>query len=187
MPRSWAVGPTILTRRRGRRNGKPPGARCVCPGKQAPSGAILSGRKARLPRQKTSTEGLLMPSPFPGMDPYLEQFWGDIHARLIIYGCDQLQGHLPQNLRARVQERVFVDAPETGERDVYPDLRVVERGRGQTTITTPRGEVAVAQPLILHLTTIEPVTETFIEIIDIGSGRRVVTVIEVLSPANKRR
>jgi hypothetical protein len=32
----------------------------------------------------------------------------------------------------------------------------------------------------------EPVTETFIEIIDVGSGRRVVTVLEVLSPANKR-
>jgi hypothetical protein len=136
-------------------------------------------------RQVIFMEGLQMPSPFPGMDPYLEQFWGDIHARLVLYACDQLQGLLPRNLRARVQERVFVDAPQTGERDVYPDVRVVERGRGPAVATAPPSAVAVAQPLIVQLAD-EPVTETFIEIIDIGSGRRVVTVIEVLSPANKR-
>jgi hypothetical protein len=31
-----------------------------------------------------------MKSPFPGMDPYLEQFWRDVHASLIIYSRDQL-------------------------------------------------------------------------------------------------
>lgn len=36
-----------------------------------------------------------MASPFPGMDPYLEQFWRDVHARLIIYAADQLQAKLP--------------------------------------------------------------------------------------------
>jgi hypothetical protein len=124
------------------------------------------------------------------MDPYLEEFWGDVHASLVLYARDQLQGLLPRDLRARVEERVFVDAPEAGERDVYPDIRVVERGRGPTITAAPPAGVAVAQPLVLQLvdeqSVDEPVTETFIEIIDIGSGRRVVTVIEVLSPANKR-
>ena len=32
-----------------------------------------------------------MASPFPGMDPYLEQFWGDVHHALITYARDQLQ------------------------------------------------------------------------------------------------
>ncbi len=50
-----------------------------------------------------------MPSPFPGMDPYLEQCWRDIHARCIIYAADQLQAHLPPDLRARVEERVVVE------------------------------------------------------------------------------
>jgi hypothetical protein len=119
------------------------------------------------------------------MDPYLEQFWGDVHARLVLYACDQLQGLLPRDLRARVQERVFVDFPQGYERDVYPDVRVVERGRGPAAVATRPGGVAVAQPLIVSLED-EPVTETFIEIIDVGSGRHVVTVIEVLSLANKR-
>ncbi len=126
-----------------------------------------------------------MPSPFPGMDPYLEETWGDVHTRMVLYSCDQLQGLLPRDLRARVNERVFVDAPKLDERNIYPDVRVVERGRGRTGVATPPAGVALAEPLILRLPE-EPITETFIEIIDIGSGRRVVTSIEVLSPANKR-
>jgi hypothetical protein len=86
------------------------------------------------------------------MDPYLEPFWGDVHSSLVLYVRNQLQGVLPRDLRARVQERVFVDNPPVWGCNVGS----------------------------------EPVTETFIEIIDIRSGRQVVTVIEVLSPANKR-
>ena len=71
-----------------------------------------------------------MASPFPGMDPYLEQFWRDVYARLIIYAADQLQGNLPSDLRARVEERVVVEPGEGEWRSVYPDVRVVERGRG---------------------------------------------------------
>ncbi len=124
-----------------------------------------------------------MPSPFPGMDPYLEAFWGDVHAGLVLYARDQLQSQLPRDLRARVEERVFVDAPQEEERVVYPDIRVIERGRGKGS-TAAVLDVRAAEPLILHLEE-EPRTETFIEIIDIGSGRHVVTVLEVLSPANK--
>jgi Protein of unknown function (DUF4058) len=117
-----------------------------------------------------------MPSPFPGMDPYLEEFWGDVHAGLVLYARDELQSQLPGDLRARVEEHVFVDSPQEEERSVYPDI-VVERATAL--------DVRASAPLILELGD-EPRTETFIEIIDIGSGRRVVTVLEVLSPANKR-
>src|SRR5256885_6518067 len=47
-------------------------------------------------------------SPFPGMDPYLEARWGDVHQSLITYARDALQPNLPPDLRARVEERVFV-------------------------------------------------------------------------------
>ncbi len=128
-----------------------------------------------------------MPGPFPGMDPYLEEFWGDVHARLVLYASDQLQSQLPGDLRARVEERVFVDSPHEDERSVYPDLRVIERGK-KTDSTTAKAtalSVHAAEPLILQVED-DPVTETFIEIIDIGSGRQVVTALELLSPANKR-
>jgi hypothetical protein len=126
-----------------------------------------------------------MASPFPGMDPYLEQFWGDVHHRLITYACDQLQGGLPGDLRARVEERVFVELPQGQERSIYPDIRVVERGRKKVGSAAAVGGVAVAEPLRIRLPG-EPVTQGYIEIIDLSTGRRVVTVIEVLSPSNKR-
>jgi hypothetical protein len=125
-----------------------------------------------------------MPSPFPGMDPYLEQFWRDIHARCIIYAADQLQAHLPPDLRARVEERVVVEPVFGTTRSVYPDIRVVERGQGRAPIHASEPTPALAEPLIIYAFD-DPITESFIEIIDVGSGRRVVTIIEVLSLANK--
>ena len=68
-----------------------------------------------------------MPSPFPGMDPYLEAHWRDVHARLIIYACDALQGVLPTPLRARVEESVLLETPKgIGDHPLFPDVRVVE-------------------------------------------------------------
>jgi hypothetical protein len=119
------------------------------------------------------------------MDPYLEQFWGDVHTRLILYSCDQLQTSLPGDLRARVQERVFVESPADVGRSIYPDVRVVEQGHGKRAAAGRRRGAAVAEPVVIRLTD-EPVTEHFIEILDISTGRRLVTVIEVLSPSNKR-
>jgi hypothetical protein len=125
-----------------------------------------------------------MKSPFPGMDPYLEQHWRDVHTSLIIYARDQLQPALPEDLFARVEERVYVENEGTKERSMYPDVRVVEHGRGGQTAVAVEGEIELAESYFLHVRN-EPVTETFIEIRDMGAGNRVITVIEFLSPSNK--
>jgi hypothetical protein len=127
-----------------------------------------------------------MKSPFPGMDPYLEKHWGDIHSRLIIYACDQMQGNLPGSLFARVEERVYLEKPEEEGQSIYPDLRVVEYPQGGWSAARAALEAGttLAEPLIVHLP-IEPVTETFIEIIDAETGNKVITVIEFLSLSNK--
>lgn len=126
-----------------------------------------------------------MPSPFPGMDPYLEAHWRDVHARLVIYACDALQGVLPAALRARVEESILLETPKgLGDHPLFPDVRVVEYTQKRPTEARPEGAVAVVEPLLVD-TEPEPVTETFLEIIDRESGNRVVTVIEILSPSNK--
>ncbi len=71
-----------------------------------------------------------MKSPFPGMDPYLEQSWRDVHAALIIYSRDQLQDQLPGDLYARVEERIVLESGEALHQARYPDVRVVEYPRG---------------------------------------------------------
>src|SRR5882672_3985233 len=108
-------------------------------------------------------------SPFPGMDPYLEKHWGDIHHRLVQYACDQLQEQLPDPLRARVEERVFLEADSGWSRNVFPDVRVVEHGAKSTAPENgpskedpmQPGGIAVAEPLILIVPN-ESLTEGFI-------------------------
>jgi hypothetical protein len=117
------------------------------------------------------------------MDPYLEAHWGDVHASLIIYARDQLRERLPSDLLARVEERVFVESPEDEERPLVPDLRVLERRGAKKKAAPSNGGLAVAEPLVVKLT--DPFTEGYIEIREAGSGRRLITVIEVLSLTNK--
>jgi hypothetical protein len=68
-----------------------------------------------------------MGSPFPGMDPYLEKHWRDVHASLIVYARDQMRGRLPRDLKARIEERVFLELPEGEGRSLYSEIRVVEQ------------------------------------------------------------
>jgi hypothetical protein len=119
------------------------------------------------------------------MDPYLEPFWGDLHHRLITYACDSLQEELPGDLLARMDERVFVEPADGTNRKMVPDVRVIEHGRREQPGLTASSGVAVAEPLVLCVEEDEPIRQGFIEILDLKSGRRVVTVIEILSPANR--
>jgi hypothetical protein len=125
-----------------------------------------------------------MPSPFPGMDPYLERHWGDVHTSLVTYARDQLQKFLPRDLRARVEERVVVSGWNR-PRSLFPDVRVIETERISRRPGKGGAGVAVAQPLVIELAD-EPETQRFVEIRHISSGSRLVTVLEVLSPSNKR-
>ncbi len=132
-----------------------------------------------------------MPSPFPGMDPYLEAHWGDVHSRLVMYISDVLQPGLPKNLYSRVEERVYVETDLDRLASRYPDVRVVEHPSPQsvTLADDPEGGAATlmaAEPVLVSLPDNE-ITERFIEIRDAGSGQRVVTVVEVLSRANKEK
>jgi hypothetical protein len=117
------------------------------------------------------------------MDPYLEQFWPDMHARFILYACDQLEEQLPDNLIARVEERVLFETEEDPHA-VYPDVKITERaGRGFSG-GGAASQAAVMEPVIVEYHG-EPTTETFLHILEAGPQQRLITVIELLSPANK--
>ncbi len=122
-----------------------------------------------------------MSSPFPGMDPYLEAHWRDVHTRLMTYICDQIQDQLPDNLVARVEESVSVDEGFDSRR-IAPDVSVVEEFTGASYGASAEA-VAVAEPLLVLEE--EPQTARHVQILDVTSGERVITAIEVLSPTNK--
>src|SRR5688500_3173542 len=112
-----------------------------------------------------------MPSPFPGMDPYLEEHWRDVHASLVIYIRDAIQDQLPRELRARVEERVVMETPEGMSDDRFPDVRVVEFPTRPAAVAVSPTPITTALPLILNARA-EPLTEGFIQVIDSSSGNR---------------
>lgn len=123
-----------------------------------------------------------MPSPFPGMDPYLEnpKTWPDLHSSLISYIREELQPQLRPKYIARIGERVELS---TFGRAYIPDVLVI---RSATAVyqTAPVGAAPVAdEPVVMRLLE-EERRVPFLEIIHHPSGE-VVTLIEVLSPANK--
>jgi hypothetical protein len=105
-----------------------------------------------------------------------------------MYAADVLQEQLPDSLRARVEERVFVESDDGWSRNIFPDVRIIEPPESdeaeQFQSSVDSGGVAVAEPLLIIIPH-ESLTEGFIEIRDASSGNQVVTVIEVLSAANK--
>src|SRR4051812_1188035 len=102
-----------------------------------------------------------MPSPFPGMDPYLEAHWRDVHARLIIYASDALQRVLPGSLRARVEESVLLKTPKgLSNHPLYSNVRVVEYTSKRGLATRPEAAVAAAEPLLVDVEP-EPATKIF--------------------------
>ena len=133
-----------------------------------------------------------MKSPFPGMDPYLEQHWGDVHTSLATYAKDQLQKGLPKDLVARAEERVAVESKnfdtelerEFEPHDYYPDVHVKERRRGRVAEPKSGGSVVVADAIEVKRKS-EPFTQRSIQIIEPRAGNKIVTAIELLSPANK--
>lgn len=131
-----------------------------------------------------------MKSPFPGMDPYLEQRWRDVHTSWMVYARTQLNDQLPPDLQALVEESldVSLDDDRLGSRfpDVrFPDVRVVEEPSAMFTEPSEfAGGIAVAEPVVV-LQADDPPVQRHIEIIDGASGGRVITAIELLSPGNK--
>ena len=122
------------------------------------------------------------------MNPYLEAGWGDVHTMLIGYIRDALSAELPPDLAARGGAHYSRKRSKKRKaRSRRVDVAVVESWReGFPPVWEPGGGAAslvtlVDQPLVF-LEDAEP--ERSIEIRD--SAGRLITVIEVLSPANKR-
>ena len=95
-----------------------------------------------------------MKSPFPGMDPFLERHWQDIHSTFMVYAKQQLNQQLPQQLLARVEESLAVETDDGRFRLIYPDISVVEQQAiavGLLAESTESAAVAVADPFEVPL------------------------------------
>lgn len=120
------------------------------------------------------------------MDPFIEtQMWEDFHTSLSTYLRDELNPRLPGDLRARLEKRVYVESRVGEYRGWYvPDVHVHTKPARPSTPAAIAGSVLVKEPLVIPFKA--EFREHEVRIVDVSRGNAVVTVIEIVSPWNKR-
>ena len=131
----------------------------------------------------------------PGMDPCLESpaLWPEVHSRLIVAIADTLNPKILPKYRASIEQRVYDLDLEDSLLVGIPDVTVAQhKGTSQMPIQSTTSEpkaIAVVEktsdPLSVMIPMPIEVKERYLEIKSVQTGE-VVTVVEILSPANKR-
>jgi Protein of unknown function (DUF4058) len=130
-----------------------------------------------------------MPSPFPGMDPYLEQedAWHDFHERFIPLVAALLGGQLRPRYIVKIDEHVYVHEPAAGSRGLVGRADVsLARGPRKAARSAAAGASTglLEAPVTVRLPAVDRERLSYVEIRD-RRNRELVTVVELLSPANK--
>lgn len=128
-----------------------------------------------------------MPSPFPGMNPYLEnpELWSEVHNRTIVAIADAIAPDLRPKYYAAIEKRIYSSEIEDSVLVGIPDVAVYSKRsisqQSRSTVTLPSQTEAI--PVTIPLP--EEVRESYLAIKEVGTGT-VVTVVEIISPKNKR-
>ena len=136
-----------------------------------------------------------MPTPFPGMDPYLEQpgVWKQVHTDLLVDIRRFLSPLLRPKYQVAIEQRTYVSLLGTSNLAGEPDVLVVgtpgKRPNGVSmprarTMTTPVAVAEAPATYVVDLPMPEEITERWLEVRDVVTGDAI-TVIEILSPSNK--
>jgi uncharacterized protein DUF4058 len=125
---------------------------------------------------------------FPGMDPWLEHpdLWPDVHNSLITAIRDSMIPLVVPHYIVRVESRTTVLTAVDADHMYRPDVAI-----WSADLATPRREAGVAVmertevlPIEVSLP-VDEIEETYLTIKELP-GHKLVTVMEVLSPTNKK-
>jgi Protein of unknown function (DUF4058) len=133
-----------------------------------------------------------MPSPFPGMDPYLEQptFWASFHSRLIVALADALAPKLRPKYYIEVETRSYSSTEDDEILVGIPDAVVLSARSVSAQLpseaATPASVATQVRPKKVSLPMPVEMKERYLEVREIGTDA-LITAIELLSPKNKRK
>lgn len=119
------------------------------------------------------------PYPFPGPNPYFEKEWFQVHPSMIVYARNQMQRQMPAGLHVSIEHGITLSGqPPVEDESRRPDVSVWKLREDAVLTNTPANYsppvcVDVQVPKPRHLA----IRETH--------DRRLITIIEFLSPGNK--
>ena len=130
-----------------------------------------------------------MPSPFPGVDPYIEAQgrWPSFHHLALTSLLDALNRRLPDSYVALIEEEMrLMQEPDDSIGRIRPDVAVARDPASDRNTGRQDAGVATLEPVTIPLATgiVEEVRATWIEIRKLPE-LSLVTVVELLSPSNK--
>lgn len=133
-----------------------------------------------------------MPSPFPGMDPYLEhpEFWPETHHWLISLIAESLVPQIRPKYEIAIEQRIYTinEPDDTNGNSVcvgIPDVAIKRQPTPSDVATRSVATVALAAPTTVTVPIPEQIKQAYLEVREMAT-RQVVTAIEILSPVNKR-
>lgn len=126
-----------------------------------------------------------MPSPFPGMDPYLESpnYFGDVHNSMISEIRRLLNARLRPNYIAHSESRIYLEDEDKPVPRV-PDVRIEHSLNRKKRMPDSEGGLMIEEPIILPTVRPDPIEEAYLTIKH-RESKALVAVLEVLSPSNK--
>lgn len=128
-----------------------------------------------------------MPSPFPGMNPFLEKphLWPDFHSGLMKHFQAQLNDQLLPDFFCGVEQHLYVEEMDTDANGVHIGVADVSLHETRPVSRQPVGVLTLVSPA-RGVVPVPEVDRLYYLTIRDREGHEIVTVIEVLSPANKK-
>lgn len=128
-----------------------------------------------------------MSSPFPGMNPYLENpaFWSEVHNRLIVNLADSLALLIPPQYRVAIEQRTYLSDESDSVLVGIPDVAVFSQNKVTKLTSSTATFASTSEAVTVTIPVPENVKESYLEIREVATSY-VVTAIEILSPKNKR-
>jgi hypothetical protein len=127
-----------------------------------------------------------MPSPFPGMNPFLEQpdASQDFHSRYVPALGDALAALVRPTFIVKIGEHVFIHEPSAEQRLLigHADVSVFHPANGSG---RNGGTATLPSPKMTRVPNVDFEKHLYLEVRD-REDRKLVTVLEVLSPPNKK-
>lgn len=126
-----------------------------------------------------------MPSPFPGMNPYIERpdVWKDFHTRFMALAAERIAAQVLPRYFVKIDEHVYIHELSAAERRPFgrPDLSVYP---GEPDHASPPVAVLPAPAEVFMPPAVDEVRQRYLEIRD-RQSKQEVTILELLSPSNK--
>lgn len=123
---------------------------------------------------------------FPGMNPYLEhpEFWSEIHSRLMVNLADDLAEKLRPKYFVTVEKRTYINSAKSTLIGI-PDVSILKRKTPVSSHSSATATLTIPEAIKVTIPMPEEVEEIYLTIKEVNT-EEFITVIELLSPKNKR-